>query len=282
MPDFKHLLITRFNLRRDDWSTNKNNLPVLTEEWHKNRFTLFTNFCFSSVKAQTSKNFDWLVFFDTATPEKYLGLIKNLENEFPLFKPIFIDGMSNLLLSLKRYITNLNCDYIITSGLDNDDCISKNHIEEIQKRFNYQDFLALDFVDGYTVQLQNKIKIGYKLHAFNPFISLIEKKINPVTVCNAPHRMWKREKRIEQIKNVRTWASIIHHENKVNEFTGYGSVNPDIFFENFIISEDERNYIKKGVIPMGKWPLRNFFNAINSLWTFRLKTIKKSIGLYNK
>ena len=41
---FKHFLITRFNLRKDDWTTNKKKIAVLTEEWHKNRFNLFTNY----------------------------------------------------------------------------------------------------------------------------------------------------------------------------------------------------------------------------------------------
>ncbi len=60
---FQHFLITRFNLRKETWTTNKQNVAVLTEEWHENRFKLFKDYCFTSVAAQTNKNFVWLVFF---------------------------------------------------------------------------------------------------------------------------------------------------------------------------------------------------------------------------
>ena len=66
--------------------------------------------------------------------------------------------------------------------MDNDDLISKFYIEKVQKRFNNQDFMALDFIDNYTIQIQPTIKIGKRLDQFNPFISLIEKNINPKTV----------------------------------------------------------------------------------------------------
>jgi hypothetical protein len=32
---FQHFLITRFNLRKETWTTNKQNVAVLTEEWHE-------------------------------------------------------------------------------------------------------------------------------------------------------------------------------------------------------------------------------------------------------
>ena len=60
---FKHFLITRFNLIKADWNTNKKDKAVLTEEWHENRFKLFLNYCYPSVAAQQNKNFTWLVFF---------------------------------------------------------------------------------------------------------------------------------------------------------------------------------------------------------------------------
>ena len=145
---FKHFIITRFNLRQAGWDTNKNKIPVLTESWHENRFRLFTDFCFPSVKAQINTNFEWLVFFDTKTPDKYKALIKELAAEMHNFKPIFVDDMSFFLPSVRAYISKYTEDHIITSRLDNDDCISRYYVKEIQKRFDHQDFMAIDFVDG--------------------------------------------------------------------------------------------------------------------------------------
>ena len=172
---FKHFLITRFNLRKSDWTTSKKNKAVLTDEWHKNRFELFNDFCFHSVASQTNKNFEWLVFFDITTPKKYKKVIADLKTKMENFTPLFIDGMDLFLPSIQEYVANVKEDYIITSRMDNDDCIGKYYIEEIQKRFNKQQFTAIDFIDGYTIQTHPTIKIGKRFDQYNPFISLIEK-----------------------------------------------------------------------------------------------------------
>ena len=41
---FQHYIITRFNLRRDDWNLTKNNEKVLSDDWLKDRFELFENY----------------------------------------------------------------------------------------------------------------------------------------------------------------------------------------------------------------------------------------------
>jgi Putative rhamnosyl transferase len=277
---FDHLLITRFNLRKDDWETSKKNNAVLTDEWHKNRFALFDNYCFPSVCSQTNQNFQWLVFFDITTPQKYKEHISTLEEKMQNFKPIYVDGMEAFLPSIKSYIESYNQDYLITSRLDNDDCISKFYIDEIQKKFNNQDYLALDFINGYTIQTSPSIKIGKRLDQYNPFITLIEKNENPKTVWHIRHSHWKKEKHILQIKNVEIWTSIIHEENKVNEFLGYGKVNLSGYFENFKISEQLKEMILKDKILQNKWRIQSFFNLCSSKWNLSYKNLKKSIGLY--
>lgn len=277
---FAHFLITRFNLRKDDWKFSKKKETLLNNQWHKNRFKLFNDFCFSSVSSQTNKNFKWLVFFDITTQKEYREIISEMKSRMDNFIPIFIDGMDNFYPSIKAYISNCKKSYIITSRLDNDDCISNSYIEEVQKRFNNQDFMALDFIDGYTIQIHPIIKIGKRLDQFNPFISLIEKGNNAKTVWYMRHSHWKREKNILQIRDVRIWASVIHHENKVNEFLGYGRINLNSFFGNFKISREQKKSIQTNLIPYSKWRIQSFFNMWNSYWNRTFKNIKKWIGVY--
>jgi len=279
---YKHFLVTRFNLRKSDWKTNKNNKAVLTDEWHRNRFKLFTDYCFPSVASQTNTNFDWIVFFDTSTKEEFRKIVSKLASEFPNFKPIYIDGMDLYLPAVQEYVKDFNQDYIITTGIDNDDCISKHFIEEIQKRFDKQEFMALDFVDGYTIQTQSDIKIGKKLHQYNPFISLIEKNVNPKTIRDRSHRNWKKEKNVLQVRGLKIWSSVIHHENKVNEFTGYGDVNVNEFFESFVISKEQQQYIEANAIPKSKWLFESMMNYVSSYWKFTSKNLKRSLGFYGK
>lgn len=279
---FKHYLITRFNLKKSDWKTNKNNIDVLTDEWHKNRFELFTNFCVPTIASQSNKNFEWLVFFDTSTKDSFRKIIKDIEKQLPNFKPIFVDGMDNFLPTIKSLVSSCSSEYIITSRVDNDDCLSKNFIESVQKKFESQHFLAIDYIKGYTLQIQPKIKLGYKLHQYNPFTSLIEINKNPKTIWSIPHNYWKHESSILQIKNERVWASVIHQENKVNEFTGFGQVFPKVFFEDFKISKKIEDHVCRGIENQNKWKFESFINYIASYWSYHFKNIKKQLGFYNK
>lgn len=152
MAQFQHYIITRFNLGRDDWNTTKNSEKVLSNSWLEKRFELFENFCFNSVKNQTNQNFKWLVFFDINTPDEYRIKIDSFKEKFSNFYPIFIDGMSNFLPSIVENIKKMDENpFIITSRLDNDDCIHKDYVNTVQSYFDNQDFMAVDFIDGYTI-----------------------------------------------------------------------------------------------------------------------------------
>ncbi|MDT0555137.1 glycosyltransferase [Patiriisocius hiemis] len=277
---FQHFLITRFNLRKETWTTNKQNVAVLTEEWHENRFKLFKDYCFASVAAQTNKNFVWLVFFDTTTSEKYRLVIQELEQQLSNFKPVFVDGMDAFLPGIHNEIAKYNVDYIITSGLDNDDCIANEYVGEVQSNFDSQDFLAVDYVDGYTLQVAPKVLLGKKLHLYNPFMSLIEKNDTPKTFYAVAHRKWKKEKRVLQIRGKRIWSSVIHHENKINEFTGYGDVTAKMFFKYFSITSTKEDWITNEIIDTTKWRYRNLMNRVSSYFIFYSKQLKKKLGFY--
>ena len=84
MQEFQHIIITRFNLRNHQWSDRtKNNTPILTESWLEDRFDLFENFCYLSVRNQTNINFQWWVFFDTKTPTRFRERHKRIRTEIP-------------------------------------------------------------------------------------------------------------------------------------------------------------------------------------------------------
>lgn len=277
---YKHYLITRFNLRKSDWVSDKKNVEVLTDMWHHNRFNLFKDFCFSSVKAQTNTNFEWLVFFDETTTEKYRGIITSLEEQTPNFTPVFVNGMDEFLPKINTIINECQEEFIITSRIDNDDCLSKFYIEEIQKRFNKQSYMAFDFINGYTIQIQPDIKVAKRLDQFNPFITLIEKNDNPKSVWQVRHSHWKREKNITQIKDVKIWASVIHQENKINGFGGFGNVDVDAFLNEFVIADHQAKNIKENVIPKSKWKYLSIKNVYRSYSNLYFKNLKRSLGVY--
>jgi len=278
--EYNHFLITRFNLRNPKWVADKKNAPVLTDQWHQNRFKLFNDFCFESVKAQTNQNFQWLVFFDTTTPLKFRKIIDIFKSKMDNFIPIYIDGMDLFLPSIKEYVSNYNTEFLITSRLDNDDCISKHYINEVQKRFKRQNFMAVDFIDGYSLQIKPDVKIGKRIDQYSPFISLIEKNDNPKTVWSASHSHWKREKNVLFVRNVSVWTAVSHLENKVNGFGGYGKVNIEDYLNTFKITKNQEDYIKNNLVPGNIWESNNIKMRLKSHINYHYKNLKKSIGVY--
>ena len=220
------------------------------------------------------------MFFDDSTKPKYRQLIADLQSQFSGFSPVFVDGMDAFLPKIQEIVNSCNADYLITSRLDNDDCLSKYYVETVQNQFAQQDFMALDFVNGYTLQMGTRYLLGHKLHVFNPFISLIEKNEQPVTVWSKNHAQWKHESRVKTIKNQPIWMSVIHLENKVNEFTGYGFVNAESVLDNFAIPSDLKHAIVANLKPAMKWLLQNLANYWSSYFNFYFKLLKRHLGFY--
>ncbi|WP_291117078.1 glycosyltransferase [Flavobacterium sp. UBA6135] len=279
--DFKHYLITRFNLRNKKWDVTKNNESLLTDQWMNHRMELFENYCLPSVKSQNNKNFTWLLFFDITTSDVFKNWILNTTKDTNFIQCFFIDGMDSFSDSIKEFIAKdaSSFTHIITSRIDNDDCVSKFYIDEIQKQFNFQKYLAVDFVSGYTLSL-NPVMLGKKEQIYNPFISLIEENKNPKTVWHNDHNQWKKEKSIINIENKRVWLSIIHDKNKVNEFYGFGNIFWDSLENEFIISDKINKEIKSKIIPQKKWLLLSLKNEWHVRFKLLSKKIKKIIGLY--
>jgi hypothetical protein len=279
---FKHYLITRFNLKNKNWDVTKNNESLLTREWMTHRIGLFSNFCLPSVANQTNKNFSWLLFFDSTTDADFKEELELLLKPHVHFKAFFIDGMDAFHSSIKTFIDDDSKDspYVITSRIDNDDCIHKDYIKTIQEQFQSQDFMAIDILKGYSLQISPDIMLGKKEHIFNPFISLIEKNNSPKTVWFSDHNMWKKESRRIEIANKRLWMSIIHEKNKVNEFDGYDKVNWNEIKSDFIVSSTIDFKVTQEIIPHKKWRSLSLKNKVYVNYVLMSKKFKKALGLY--
>ena len=277
---FKHYIITRFNLRAKEWQFTKNSTKVLDDNWLKNRFELFEKYCLPSLIAQTNKNFEWVIFFDTETPQLFKDKIEGYKQQLPNLVPLFVENMELFLPTIQEYIKNNNQEFVITTRLDNDDCVSKYFVEEIQKNFNKQEYEALDFIDGYSLQISPDFKLGKKRHLYNPFISLVEKKQNPTSVWSRSHTSWKRETRIKRILDQRIWMVIIHQENKVNEFDGYGKVNAEEVFQDFMMDETITQKVLSQQISVEKWYFQSLKNKVSTFTNIFFKDLKKKLNFY--
>ncbi|MEC4887300.1 MAG: glycosyltransferase, partial [Scytonema sp. PMC 1070.18] len=146
MKLFEHLIITRFNVTVD---FSKPRVGI-DSEWLTHRFRLFENFCYPSIHAQSNQNFKWLIYFDQETPEYFKNKIKEYA-EWSNFIPIYIKNRFTNEINRENVLNYLNgVEYLITTRLDNDDAVSKDFIQEIQNKFQKQEFEFMNFTNGYV------------------------------------------------------------------------------------------------------------------------------------
>lgn len=191
----QHFLITRFNLRTysPEIVTNNDADLAIKDEWLSHRFQLFEQYCFPSVKGQTNQNFQWLVFFDAKTPDKYLLKIEALKKEFTLFQPIFLSPTSDFNSALVETIKEKGniSEKIITTRLDNDDAIHESFISKLQIIASTLNKSLIDVRNGYQVTIkQNQYEIRRYFPPFNHFLSIVEPYGDFKTVFERIHPAW--------------------------------------------------------------------------------------------
>ena len=205
---FKHVLITRFNVRVSEWrNVDKNGVPVLDDAWMIHRIDLFERYTLPTVMAQTCRNFDWLLLMDHKTPQKFKEYLEEGTDYHILY-------VKNWLVDLQAWLQAINQPWLVTTRLDNDDCISPEFIATIQKHITTKQFHFINLTKGYTLD-------GHKLrpiqHMANPFMTLVEPIANAKSILFTPHgRAMSKHGPIVQVSKGRFWTQIIHERNYIN------------------------------------------------------------------
>ena len=73
---------------------------------------------------------------------------------------------------------------------------------------------------------------------------------------------------------------IIHQENKVNEFDGYGKVNAEEIFQDFIMDEAITQKVLSQQIPVEKWYFQSMKNKVTTFINIFFKDLKKKLNFY--
>lgn len=229
MKPYNHFILTIFNL------------PVYgdvpDEQWHLQRFQLFREFCFPSVRGQSRQDFKWLVFFSINTPKQHEKAILDFST-YQNFIPIYIDSLSTFHDSLRNAITKhsrYNAEYIITTRLDNDDAISSFYVEQIQDSFANQTFQFLSFPYGVV---WHKQKVYIYIDNYNPFVSLIEHAADYKTIHCITHREIYTLGEVKQLgsKAQPAWMQVVHGNNIRNRVRGR-RVPWEVIHRNFAIEQ---------------------------------------------
>lgn len=219
----QHFVLTRFNLQL--WHKDKAGDKVRSIEWLEHRFNLFEKYCLPSIKNQTCQDFEWIVLFDSSTPEKYKSRIAGYQKECLQFNPVFVEpenGRYFAEIFRREIIKRLKADRVVSTYLDNDDALNVKFVEDIQRRalemnigtfINYNDGYQYYSEDGYLMRIH---------YPTNHFVSVLENG-NPATIKGifgyGGHSRIRIIKgvRIEHIKNLPMWCEVVHGKNMIND-----------------------------------------------------------------
>jgi len=234
-----HFLLTRFNLNL--WRHDKNGDEIDREKWLGERLQLFETYCLPSVVGQTCLDFVWILLIDANTPEVYKARIKAYEKSCPNIKFIvvksqygfeFASVFGNVVSRMLAERGAKEGDVCLTTYFDNDDCLNKSCIADVQKYCEGKNldntFLAFDYGLQYYTELELATRICYPN---NHFMTLVEKvaldkpdnSIIPVKTCfgYGSHFMLEGNKYVSikhiVLKDKPMWIEVIHKDNVDND-----------------------------------------------------------------
>lgn len=245
MPNISHFLITRFNLRPNDSLEG----GQLNEEWLRYRLDLFDKFCFPTVKNQSEQDFKWLVLFDTETPDSIKQRIRQYQQDWSNFVPVFLPPgvQKGGYRAVMEQLTAMP-DILITTRLDNDDGLCRTFVEQIRKHATATEPTVLEFPVGF-VWHKKRIYLDRQKH--NPFTTLVE-PCNPSkentfrTIYSGSHLDIENLGRVLIVTEEPSWIQVIHGNNVANKARGIRYSAKDVS-KHFDIRGDQINMNENSV-----------------------------------
>jgi len=251
--NYFHYILTRFNIdlytrKREKWKKDKNNRDIDSELWMEKRFKLFETYCLPSICNQINKNFKWLVVYDVKTPSKWFQKIESYKNICDNYVHIYNhQGIQRATLPyILKDCETKKISHVITTRLDNDDCLSNNAVELIQNNIDDNNLQFINILNGY--QYNQNDKNFYTIQSeSNSFITSLERTETAKTIYGWGNHAYIKDNMKKYIKNLdgdAGWLQIIHDDNLINNIKGKNignNIPKGFFFSDYNDSFDKLN-----------------------------------------
>ena len=212
-PTVDHLLLTRFNLP----SEGAESLIRAQDGWLQDRVELFEKHTVPSVRAQTTSDFTWVVYFDTESPAWLIERLRPLADEHmfvPLYREVVV--WTDVLDDARR-ITAAAGDVLLTTNLDNDDAIAVDFVERLQSAARPGVREALFLAHGL---IRSGDRLFLRTDRHNAFCSVAEPWDGAMTAWRDWHILLGRHMPVRAIEGAPGWLQIIHDRNVSNRIRG--------------------------------------------------------------
>jgi hypothetical protein len=170
---FQHFIVTQFNLRNFPKSNNTETENWI--QWTRKRIALFKEYCLPSLVNQSCGDFTWLLYFDAETPEEFLGFTQEMAG-YPFIQVCFSQGNEGFYA---EYMTEVRkrigteTKWILTTRIDNDDCLHKDAVKVIQQYFTEKHRYLISLASGYVLNTGDRT-LSHYFYPMSPFLTLIE------------------------------------------------------------------------------------------------------------
>lgn len=243
----QHFFLTRFNILL--WQHDKEGKRVRTTKWLEHRFALFEKYCLPSMMNQTCQDFDWIVLFDSKTPDSFKEKITCYQKECPQLFPVFVEpekGRFFEKIFQDEIVKRLKAKRVISTYLDNDDALNVSFVQDLHKRVSsVSDGTFFYYDEGYQYYTVDQFLMSIH-YPKNHFVSVVEKgdaaTVKGIFGYGRHYYIDQIEDaRIEHIKTQPMWCEVVHEKNMLNDanfLIGARIVrNGDILKNEFAIDE---------------------------------------------
>jgi Putative rhamnosyl transferase len=264
--EFTHIVLTRFNVVTSFAPSTRG----LEEGWLRDRVALFMRYCFPSMTNQRDAQFHWLVFCNADSPTWFK---EHMESLAKFLTPIYIEGLATDEVIARKvkeggYVTT---PYLITTRMDNDDALSRDHLATVQRAFKRQEWEFVLFPFGLQLFRGHLYGICW---LDNPFFSLIEKvgksgDVSTVLCCR--HGDIYKTGPVLRVWRTPQWLEVIHGKNVSNSLRGWPKlfsrlhrefpslptegVSKDTFIERIVFaSQRGRRRLRRLLGSNSSWP----------------------------
>lgn len=274
--DDLYVIVTRFNVNINYSVAKTKTLaqinPAVDEGYLARRFELFERYTIPSIQQQTLQNFIWLVLFHADTPQHYKDRIAALQQEYPAFRPLFVQDDEDYLAAMDAYLLSFAAKRYISARIDNDDAFHAGFMQAVQEivqkdtRVEYMILFALGL--QYHEKKQFATKYNFPM---NHFSALITPNLGDGTLKNIltyNHTTVTEFFEIEMVSQPQPmWLEVVHDSNVSNRM----HVKRDS-----IVREDAQLVDFGGKIHLGKHAVRTaslyaaFSKPINAIRLYKM------------
>lgn len=209
-----HAILTRFNLP----SAGHESLIRAQENWLRDRVALFERYCLPSVRAQTCRDFVWIIYFDPQSPE-WLRAWADEHVRQGEFVAVYRESVSReeLLGDIRAALGRDPGDTLLTTNLDNDDSLARDFVARLQAAPGEQRRVAVYVGDGLIIRGD---RLYRRLDPSNAFSSVREAWSAPVTCWSDWHNLLPTHMPATVLRGEPGWLQVVHSSNVSNRVRG--------------------------------------------------------------